>query len=58
MACRSMRWPTLPGRAVAAGAASVTQLNGNATRTVHIQLLGRAAEGASVHVHASPTIFN
>jgi hypothetical protein len=46
------------GRAVAAGTASVTQLNGNATRTVHIHLLGRAAGHASVQVHASPTIFN
>lgn len=46
------------GRTVAAGAASVTQLGGNATRIVHIHLLGRAAEGGSIHVQASPTIFN
>jgi hypothetical protein len=46
------------GRAVAAGSTSITELDGNATRTVHIRLLGSAGTGASVQVEAIPTIFN
>jgi hypothetical protein len=46
------------GRPVAAGATDITELDGNAVRTVHIHLLGRAGAGGNLHVDASPTIFN
>jgi hypothetical protein len=45
------------GRPVAAGATEITELDGDAERTVHIHLLGSTGTGVNVHVDASPTIF-